>query len=178
VSAGSSGSGNGTVSFTVAANSGAPRTGTLTIAGQTYTVTQSASACGATDVSNKVEVLRDAFLPDEPLGNFYLQTVSLYNVSAQTIPGPIYLVMDGLPRTGAPCVENGMTNPTCNVYPTPAVTFCQSPNGSDLVLFSSSPMTSGQKITGTLEFLPGQAAGGAANGFGYTTRVFSGTPNQ
>jgi len=42
VSSGANGSGNGTVTFTVAANTGAARTGALTIAGQSYTVTQSA----------------------------------------------------------------------------------------------------------------------------------------
>jgi len=40
VTAGASGSGNGTVNFTVADNPGGDRTGTLTIAGQTFTVTQ------------------------------------------------------------------------------------------------------------------------------------------
>jgi hypothetical protein len=40
VTAGQSGSGSGTVSFTVAANPGDSRTGTLSIAGQTLTVTQ------------------------------------------------------------------------------------------------------------------------------------------
>ena len=40
---GSSGSGAGSVTFTVAANSGAPRNGTLTIAGQTFTVGQASS---------------------------------------------------------------------------------------------------------------------------------------
>jgi hypothetical protein len=40
LTAGSSGNGNGTVNFTVAATSGPPRTGTITIAGQTFTVTQ------------------------------------------------------------------------------------------------------------------------------------------
>jgi Putative binding domain, N-terminal/WD40-like Beta Propeller Repeat len=40
VTSGSSGSGNGSVSFTVAANTGAARQGTITIAGQTFTVTQ------------------------------------------------------------------------------------------------------------------------------------------
>jgi len=40
VTAGASGSGNGTVQFTVAANTGPARTGTITIAGQTFTVTQ------------------------------------------------------------------------------------------------------------------------------------------
>ena len=40
----SSGSGNGTVSYTVAANSGtAPRTGTVTVGGQAFTVTQGAT---------------------------------------------------------------------------------------------------------------------------------------
>lgn len=45
ISSGSSGTGNGTITFTVAANSGtAARTGTLTVAGQTVTVTQAAPA--------------------------------------------------------------------------------------------------------------------------------------
>jgi uncharacterized protein (TIGR03437 family) len=46
ITSGSSGSGNGTVGFSVAANSStASRTGTLTIAGQTLTVTQAGMAC-------------------------------------------------------------------------------------------------------------------------------------
>ena len=40
ISSGASGAGGGTVNFVVASNSGAPRTGTLTIAGQTFTVNQ------------------------------------------------------------------------------------------------------------------------------------------
>ena len=44
VSAGASGTGNGTVTATVAANTGAARTGTLTIAGQTATINQSATS--------------------------------------------------------------------------------------------------------------------------------------
>src|SRR5262249_55096700 len=39
-----SGSGNATITFTAAANSGAARTGTLTIGGQTLTVNQAAAA--------------------------------------------------------------------------------------------------------------------------------------
>ncbi|HEY9464969.1 MAG TPA: BACON domain-containing carbohydrate-binding protein [Vicinamibacterales bacterium] len=42
VTSGAAGTGNGTVAFSVAANTGAARTGTLTIATQTFTVTQSA----------------------------------------------------------------------------------------------------------------------------------------
>jgi hypothetical protein len=44
VTAGQAGSGTGAVSFTVAANAGAGRTGTLSIAGQTLTVTQAGAA--------------------------------------------------------------------------------------------------------------------------------------
>ncbi|MEP6924897.1 MAG: FG-GAP-like repeat-containing protein, partial [Pyrinomonadaceae bacterium] len=44
INSGASGTGNGTVSFTVAANTGAVRSGTITVAGQTFTVNQAASA--------------------------------------------------------------------------------------------------------------------------------------
>ncbi len=44
ITSGASGAGNGTVIFTVAANSGAARTGTMTVAGQIFTVNQAASA--------------------------------------------------------------------------------------------------------------------------------------
>ncbi|NOT58740.1 MAG: hypothetical protein HOP19_00790, partial [Acidobacteria bacterium] len=44
VTSGATGNGNGAVNYSVTANGGAQRTGTLTIAGQTYTVTQ-ASGC-------------------------------------------------------------------------------------------------------------------------------------
>ena len=46
ITSGISGSGNGTVSFSAASNSGQARTGTITIAGQTFTVTQSGAATG------------------------------------------------------------------------------------------------------------------------------------
>lgn len=45
ITAGIPGSGNGAVSYSVAANTGQSRTGTLTIAGQTFTVTQEGTAC-------------------------------------------------------------------------------------------------------------------------------------
>lgn len=44
VTAGATGTSNGSVAFSVAANSGAARTGTLTIAGRAFTVTQAASS--------------------------------------------------------------------------------------------------------------------------------------
>jgi hypothetical protein len=51
ITAGNSGSGNGTVSYTVATNTDADaidQTGSMTIAGQTYTITQAAAACAFT----------------------------------------------------------------------------------------------------------------------------------
>jgi immune inhibitor A len=48
VTSGSSGSGNGTVGYAVAANSGSARSGTATIAGQTFTVSQVAASCSYT----------------------------------------------------------------------------------------------------------------------------------
>ncbi len=52
VTSGSSGSGNGTVNYSVAANSGSSRTGTMTIAGQTFTVTQAAAGGGSELIVN------------------------------------------------------------------------------------------------------------------------------
>ena len=46
ITAGSSGTGNGTVSYSVAADSGSSRTGTLTIAGRTYSVSQTGTTTG------------------------------------------------------------------------------------------------------------------------------------
>jgi hypothetical protein len=45
VTSGASGTGTGSVSFTIAANTGAARSGTLTIAGHTYTVVQDGASC-------------------------------------------------------------------------------------------------------------------------------------
>jgi uncharacterized protein (TIGR03437 family) len=53
ITAGSSGSGNGTVNYSVAANTGAFRTGTITVAGQTITITQlgDPSVCAVTPIN-------------------------------------------------------------------------------------------------------------------------------
>ncbi|MBS1811226.1 MAG: hypothetical protein JST84_23890 [Acidobacteria bacterium] len=53
VTAGSTGSGNGTVNFTVAANTGPARVGTMTIADQTYTVNQSSGCTFALSATSR-----------------------------------------------------------------------------------------------------------------------------
>ena len=52
ITSGASGSGNGTVNYSVAANGGTSRTGTMTIAGQTFTVTQTGTSGGTNVLVN------------------------------------------------------------------------------------------------------------------------------
>ena len=61
ITSGAAGTGNGPVSFSAAPNDGTSRTGTLTIAGQTFTVTQpgtTQSACSYTVRPSEVEITR------------------------------------------------------------------------------------------------------------------------
>ena len=58
ITAGGSGAGNGTVSYMVAANTnGAPRTGTLTIGGETFTVTQAGIAVPACTLTSSADTI-------------------------------------------------------------------------------------------------------------------------
>lgn len=75
INSGASGTGNGTVTYTIAANStAAPRTGTLTIAGQTFTVTQAAPGLVG-NVSTRLPVgtgdnaLFEGFIVQGPAGS-------------------------------------------------------------------------------------------------------------
>ena len=176
VVSGSSGSGNGAFNYTVPANSGGPRTAALTVMSQTFSLSQGGSACGtATDVTSQVSVARGAFLGVAPQFQSFSQTVTLKNTSTATITGPIQYIMDGLPRTGAPCPANA----TCTVLkPAPTTTYCQSTTGSAMVQMSSGSLAPGQSVSLTLSFGPGTAAGGSAAALQYTPRVLSGTPDH
>jgi len=105
---GASGRGNGTVSYTVAANpSTAPRTGTLTIAGQTYTVTQagsnSAPSCtGAVPlepqvaIEGRTELLGDYLLSCTGLSSTLTADITLtlnVNVTNAVVSGSTDAVM-------------------------------------------------------------------------------------
>jgi hypothetical protein len=170
ISAGGSGSGTGWVTLQASVNAGGLRSGTVTIAGKTFNASQSAAGCGTTDVSSQVTVTRGAIA-----SNFtrtaYVEQVRLTNQGA-SVAGPVYLVLDGLPMTAAPCVGG-----TCGVTPPPPLTFCQSPSGSSLIIAAPSGMTPGQVVTLSLQFQPGAAQGGLPPTW-YTTRIFSGTPTQ
>src|SRR4029450_8523381 len=60
ISGASSGSGNGSVSYLVLANIGGSRSGTLTVAGQTFTVTQAALVCSYSISPGSLKVEADA----------------------------------------------------------------------------------------------------------------------
>jgi hypothetical protein len=66
ITAGGSGTGNGTVSYSVAANGGSARNGTLTIAGQTFTVSQSGASGGGTVVDVYVDQTSVTFTSGTP----------------------------------------------------------------------------------------------------------------
>jgi uncharacterized protein (TIGR03437 family) len=70
ITGGASGSGGGAVNYNVAANTGAARSGTLTIAGQTYTVTQSAGTTGGLTITTPPN------LPAATVGTGYSVTLS------------------------------------------------------------------------------------------------------
>jgi uncharacterized protein (TIGR03437 family) len=88
-----SGSGNGTVTFGVAANSGAARNGTLTIGGQTFTVQQAA----VNTIPNPLSITTSGNLPAAAIGSFYSATLSAtggtpsYSWSSSTLPNGLSL---------------------------------------------------------------------------------------
>ena len=171
VTAGASGSGLGWVTLQADANAAGLRSGTITVAGQAFSATQGSGPCGnAVDVSSQVSVVRGAYVSNF-VGTSYVQQIRLTN-QGTPVAGPVYLVVDGVPLTGAPCV-----GAVCGITPAPPLTFCQSPTGSSLVLASVSGMASGQVVNLSLSFTPGHSANGVPPTWS-TTRVFSGNPSQ
>jgi hypothetical protein len=96
ISSGSSGTGNGTVAFSVAANTGASRSGTINIAGQTFTVNQSAPSLAGFQFYPLPQPVRlldtrpgesACFAPGLPLGNDAVRTQpAVGTCSGATIP--------------------------------------------------------------------------------------------
>ena len=166
VTSGASGSGGGVVGLKVAPNTGAPRTGTATIAGQTFTVKQGTGTCSAIDETSKTTVTQGQLIPI-PFSSDYSQSVTVRNDSSSIIPGPIYVVLLG--------------EPTHNGYPHDSFlvgkqveTKCFSSKGDYLMLLDSGN-----------DLQPGQTDGipllWTVQTFGtiqYTTKVLSGTPSR
>jgi hypothetical protein len=68
ITSGASGTGNGTVGYSVAANTSVARTGTLTIAGQTFTVNQAAGS-GGSNVALVSGTSQSGSIPAPPAGS-------------------------------------------------------------------------------------------------------------
>ena len=110
ITSGASGSGNGSVTYTVAANTGtSARTGTLTIAGKTFTVTQ---AAGATVVTPPVCTL-SATPPTINAGSISILTATCDPAASTNL--------DGYTWTGGTCTVT--TGSTCTVTPSTATTY-------------------------------------------------------
>jgi Beta-propeller repeat/Putative binding domain, N-terminal len=164
IQSGASGSGGGVVVVKIAPNSGSARTGTVTIAGQTLTVNQGAGACGAVDETSVAGVTLGGFTWDPPSPTAYSQQVSVRNPSANSIPGPVYLVLLGQPTK----------NTGLSVFP--GQTTCFTTSGSYLLPISSSGLTPGQSVSLNLSWIINVFAGGSTPN--YTTKVLSGAPSH
>jgi hypothetical protein len=166
VTSGASGAGNGAVVVHAAANTGGPRSGTVTIASQNFTVTQAAlggNACGAFDVTSRVAISDSGHSHWIPPRD-YSGNITVRNGSGLVIPGPVYLVLVGEPT------HRGFPNDSFLLGPQP-LTHCFTPLGDYLL-----------PISGDLQ--PGQTAGyltgWTTQTFGsisYSIKVLSGTPH-
>jgi hypothetical protein len=164
VKSGGSGSGGGVVVLKVAPNTGGPRSGTATIAGLTFSVSQGVGACGALDVTSQMSVTETQLIPI-PFSNEFSQTITVRNSSASVIHGPVYVVLLGEPTHYGFPYDSFLLG-------TQPVTTCFSPKGDYLL-----------PVSGDLQ--PGQTGGyglvWTLQTFGrvqYTTKVLSGTPSH
>ncbi len=157
----------------VAPNAGGSRSGTLTIAGQTYTVTQGPSTCGDLDVSGEANVSAGQFfLFSVGFGEaFFTQTVSV--TSSSIIKGPVYLVTVGMPTHLFPSDPTFINSGLAPAPPGTTSTTCFTAAGDYLIPISTGNLLPGQTVNlGTLSWLRGDAP------LGYSTRVLSGTPSH
>ena len=132
IASGASGSGNGAVTLAIASNGGSQRSGTATIAGQTFTVSQGAGACGAINVGNAAQGPLLFFSVGFGV-TYYNQEISFTNSSATTLRGPLYVVLGGLPT------HHGISPPDsalATLPPGTTLTTCFTPGGDYLVPIS------------------------------------------
>jgi Putative binding domain, N-terminal len=158
------GQGNGVLILTIVPNGSAARTGTVTVAGQSISITQTGAAqtptCGsAVDVTGKVRIDRTGIIPVDPYGRLERHTIVVTNISGSVIRGPLYLVFVGLPTAQVGVVQN------------PSLTTCFSTKGDTIVLMTASdlqpgkntgflPLISKQEWWNSVQYVPKVLAGG------------------
>lgn len=99
ITAGSSGTGNGTVTFTVAPNTGTQRVGTITVNGQTHTVTQSAPAPSCTFSIKPTSMS----MPSSPTTSSPVNVTTASGCAWQSVPNATWITI----QTGASGSGNG-----------------------------------------------------------------------
>jgi hypothetical protein len=166
VKSGASGSGGGVVVLSVAPNTGGQRSGTATIAGQTFTVNQGGGACGALDITSKVQAFKSGVTWVGPSSWEYAQTVGVKNTSGAVIAGPVYFVTVGLP-------SSEQLPYTTYLYPPGLATTCFSANGDYLIPITYGSMSPGQSLSVQLGWSITQNVP-----VNYATKILSGTPSH
>ncbi len=145
VQSGGSGNGGGVVRVKVAQNTGGIRSGTVTIAGNTYSVTQGAGACGALDVTSQYSVNLGGFVWESPT----LLWEDLV-VRGPAPLGPLYLVLLGQPNHQPPPNDTFL-------YGVSTLTTCFSSQGDYILPI---PNTTATPTGASIPVLWGLGAGG------------------
>jgi hypothetical protein len=166
VATGASGQGTGAVTLRVAVNSGSARTGTATIAGQTFTVSQGGGACGALDVTGETRALGGGYSYIPFTTYLYSGTITVTNTSAQTLHPPLFVVLVGLP--------NHLPYPSGDGVIGAAQTTCFSPAGDAMYLLPTGDLPPGRATAVSPLFFTQSLFGGIS----YQLRVLSGTPTH
>jgi hypothetical protein len=170
VQSGATGQGRSAVVLNVLPNPSGFRSGTVTIAGNTFTVNQQAgrsgggNACGAVNETSVLTLVQGQIAAEPPGPNLYYQDISITNHTGTTINGPIYLVLIGLPNSSGAGLTTGYTP-----------TYCFSSFESSLVLISSGGIAPGGRIVTSLYFVTPLPPFPSLN---YTPVLLSGAPSR
>ena len=171
VTAGATGSGTGAVTLHAAVNTGGPRSGTATIAGQTFSVTQGGGSCGALDVTLQMPVVIGGLTWIPPTSTLYGEQITLRNASTSVIHGPVYLALIGEPTHIQPD-PNGWFNTA--LVSQPPLTYCFSVQGDYLQPVWSGNLQAGQTVSVYLTWVRDIFAASPS----FTYRVLSGQPTR
>jgi hypothetical protein len=129
-------------------------------------LTPKGEACGALDVTSEMIVRRGLFRRIYATTYDYSETITVYNASGAVVPGPIYLVLVGMPNHEPYPNGNGLLG-------SQLLTTCFSPQG-DYLLPVSESMERNQIVELPLVFFTQSPFGSLR----YTTKVLSGTPTH
>jgi hypothetical protein len=172
---GAQGAGTAAVVLQGSPNTGGARSGTATIAGQTFTAMQAApgaTACGAQDLtaSQQVRVSQGSLTLDPDPGlspNGHTQKITVINQSGGVLPANLYLVLVGVP--------NHQPEPyyATTVFSAASQTTCFTTQGDAMFQITAGPLAPGSFVTIDPIFLIDPFAS-----FSYTPKVLSGPPSR